>query len=45
MRLRTLLICVFGCASILATGVVALIADNSIKNQTYTRIEEENYNE
>jgi len=41
MRLRTLLICVFGCASILATGVVALIADNSIKNQTYTRIEEE----
>ncbi len=31
MRLRTLLISVFGCASILATGVVALIADNSIK--------------
>lgn len=41
MRLRTLLISVFGCASILATGVVALIADNSIKNQTYTKIEEE----
>ncbi len=41
MRLRTLLISVFGCACIISTGVVALIADNSIKNQTYVRIEEE----
>lgn len=41
MRLRTLLISVFGCACIFSTVVVALIADSSIREQTYTRIEEE----
>ena len=39
MKLRTLLITVFSCVCIIATGVISLVADNSIKNQTYDKIE------